>query len=243
VYKNVFDFYEKYDENGRLFRDNIHMVEFLTIVTYFDKLFKPKSKILDACAGTGVYSFYLADKGHFVTACDLVEHNINIIQSNSNFKKLVDATVCNSINLSQYNQNYFDVVLSMGALYHLDTIDSKERVISESIKVCKQNGLVVLAYIPYNLNNPNSIPFPYNNVFFQTKSSEIELIALKYGLKKIHHVGTDGIIKSHGNKLNSVNNNDFKIIMDDFYKICENEDIIENSGHVLWIGIKRKTST
>lgn len=79
---------KNYDEKGRLHRDNAHKVEFLTTVHYFDRLFKEKSIILDACAGTGAYSLYLANKGHKVTACDLVKHNVEIIKESHESEKL-----------------------------------------------------------------------------------------------------------------------------------------------------------
>ncbi len=62
--EQIKSYYENYDEDGRLFRDKAHIPEWLTTVRYFDRLFAPGSHILDACAGTGRYSFYLADKGH-----------------------------------------------------------------------------------------------------------------------------------------------------------------------------------
>jgi len=41
----------------------------------------PGSRILDVCAGTGRYAFYLADRGHTVTACDIIEQYVNMIRS------------------------------------------------------------------------------------------------------------------------------------------------------------------
>lgn len=69
-------YYENYDEEGRLFRDKAHLPEYLTTTRYFDHLFVPNSRILDACAGTGRYAFYLADQGHTVTVSDLVEYYV-----------------------------------------------------------------------------------------------------------------------------------------------------------------------
>jgi Methylase involved in ubiquinone/menaquinone biosynthesis len=104
-------YYEHYDEEGRLFRDKAHLPEWLTTIRYFDRLFVPCSHILDACAGTGRYSFYLADKGHIVTACDLVEHNVDIIKSKPDAEKLREISVCNVLDLSRFDENSFDVVL------------------------------------------------------------------------------------------------------------------------------------
>jgi len=44
-------YYEGYDEDGRLLRDKAHLTEYLTTIRYFDRLFAPNSRILDACAG------------------------------------------------------------------------------------------------------------------------------------------------------------------------------------------------
>jgi len=147
MFENITNYYENYDEDGRLFRDNAHKVEYLTTIRYFDRLFNPSSKILDACAGTGNYSFYLAEKGHKVTACDLVEHNVNIMKSKPNACNLDEISTCNVLDLSRFEKNSFDVVLCMGALYHVREKEIRRQIISECVRVCKSEGIVALAYI------------------------------------------------------------------------------------------------
>ncbi len=71
--KDIYDFYENIDEDTRLKRTKVNRIEFLTTTRYLDKTINPNSKILDACAGTGIYAFYLAANGHKVTAGDLIE--------------------------------------------------------------------------------------------------------------------------------------------------------------------------
>lgn len=66
----VVESYENYKEEDRLTTNNARRIEFITTVRIFDKLFADNSKILDCAAGTGVYAFYLAEKGHKVTATD-----------------------------------------------------------------------------------------------------------------------------------------------------------------------------
>jgi 2-polyprenyl-3-methyl-5-hydroxy-6-metoxy-1,4-benzoquinol methylase len=102
MFENLNAYYENYDEDGRLFRDNAHKVEYLTTIRYFDRLFAPGSLILDACAGTGSYSFYLANKGYKVTACDIVEHNLNIMKGKPDAHKLVEISICNVLDLSRF---------------------------------------------------------------------------------------------------------------------------------------------
>jgi ubiquinone/menaquinone biosynthesis C-methylase UbiE len=71
--KDIYSFYENIDEDMRLKRTKANRIEFLTTIHYLDKVIKPNSKILDACAGGGIYAFHLAKKGHKVIAGDLIK--------------------------------------------------------------------------------------------------------------------------------------------------------------------------
>ena len=233
--ENIIKFYEWYDEEGRLSRDKAHMVEYLVTVRYFDRLFKTGSRILDVCAGAGRYSFYLAEKGHAVTACDLVEHNVDIIKSNPKANILNDILVCNALDLSQFNENSFDIVLCMGALYHVNSNDLKEKVISESARVCKSGGIVVLSYLSAN-KNENIIPASrpeFDGIFFNSVPSEIEGMAIKSGLEKLHHISTRSSSHNEDN-LNELSDENFLKYMEHLYQKCEDEDA--TNGLTLWIG-------
>jgi len=235
--EKILSYYECYDEEGRLFRDNAHMPEYLTSIHYFDRLFLPNCHILDACAGAGTYSFYLANKGHTVTACDLVERNVNIMKSNSSANKLANISVCNVLNMPQFGGDEYDVVLCMGALYHLQEYAAKLKAVSECVRVCKPGGLVVFAYI-VDFQEPLDAT-QYEDVFFASTPDEIEEMARQYGLKKIHNISTDGILKTIGsNNLNEASDEDFIKHMESFYLTCEDPDIIMLGGHALWIGRK-----
>ena len=228
-------------------------MEYLTTIRYFDRLFKPGSRVLDACAGTGRYSFYLAEKGHFVTACDLVEHNVNIIKLKPNADKLTDIAVCDVLDLSRFEDKYFDVVLCMGALYHFRTNDLKEKAIRECTRVCRVGGMVVLAYITKigailaNINDDDSNmdglikviqDTDDRGLFYCAAPCEIDGIAVNCGLEKLHHIGVDGIIHNIGYKLNAATDENFQKFLEYHYATCEDESIIGTSVHGLWIGRK-----
>lgn len=76
----VVESYENYREEERLSTNNARRIEFLTTVRALDELIMGKKKILDCAAGTGVYAFYLADKGHDVTATDITPRHIEVIK-------------------------------------------------------------------------------------------------------------------------------------------------------------------
>lgn len=251
--ERIKSYYEHYDEEGRLSRDRAHLPEYLTTIHYFDRLFRPGSRILDACAGAGRYSFYLADQGHSVTACDLVEHNINIIKSRPDADKLADIAVCDVLDLSHFAEGSFDIVLCMGALYHLDTDELRRHAVAECVRVCKPNGLVALAYI----NKVGSIMASIdaeasnmadqlrvwhgtgsNSIFLATTPQEIERIAAESGLTLLHNIGTDGLIYCVGSKLNAASEEHFREYMQYQLLSCEDQSIIGASLHGLWIGKK-----
>jgi 2-polyprenyl-3-methyl-5-hydroxy-6-metoxy-1,4-benzoquinol methylase len=250
--EKIKNYYTNYDEEGRLFRDNAHKPEYLTTIRYFDRLFKPNSKILDACAGAGRYSFYLADKGHNVTACDLSEHHVNIIKSNPSAGKLADIRVCNVMDLSGFCDNSFDVVLCMGALYHYRNNEDKRQAISECVRVCKQGGMVALAYLTKvgcvymelseNAGNIDELlkyrSGDLESIFVATTPSIINDIAIECGLVKTHNIATDGMVYAVVDKLNKASDENFQKYMDFHYSICEEPDIVGATLHGLWIGKK-----
>lgn len=75
----VVDSYENYKEENRLTTNNARKIEFITTTRVLGEIIKTKSKILDCAAGTGIYSFWLADNGHNVTATDITPRHIEII--------------------------------------------------------------------------------------------------------------------------------------------------------------------
>jgi len=244
--------YENSNEEVRLFRDNAHKTEYLTTIRYFDRLFEPNSKILDACAATGVYSFYLADKGHNVTACDLSEHHVDIMKSSPNVEKLDDIRACNIMDLSAFEDNSFDVVLCMGALYHLPKSEERLKAISECARVCKPGGVVAFAYLTrigcfYRelSDDAGNIDDLLNyrsgslaGLFVATTPAEIEDIATKHGIEKSHTIATDGMIYTVEDKLNRASDDNFQKYMEFHYSICEAPDVVGATLHGLWIGRK-----
>ena len=117
---DVKEFYQnQYDEEARLFRDNANMVEYLTTVHFLDKFIPSGSDILDACAGCGAYAFYLAEKGHKVTAGDFSPRHVEAMKANQKAHMLADIRANNALDMGDFADGSFDVVLCMGALYHL----------------------------------------------------------------------------------------------------------------------------
>jgi len=70
------EFYENYDEDGRL-ASRHGQVEYLTTMRYVKKYLRPGMRILEIGAATGRYSHTLAREGYEVDAVELLAHNIH----------------------------------------------------------------------------------------------------------------------------------------------------------------------
>ena len=245
-------YYENYDEDGRLFRNKAHLPEYLTTIRYFDRLLIPGSRILDACAGTGRYSFYLADKGHIVTACDLVKHHVNIIKSKPGAEKLKEISACNVLDLSRFDENSFDAVLCMGAMYHLPSDNEKIQAIKECTRVCKPGGLVVLSYLNYfavaaaevskGLDDLDEVLATFEDgidcLWKATTPAKMERYVNAAGLEVMHNIGADGISFVLADKVNAATDEAFDKWMEYIYKHCEEPSIVGYNMHGLLFGRK-----
>ena len=79
---NLEKYYNKFNEDHRLTTRH-GIVEFTTSMKYIhDYIPEGESlKILDVGAGTGRYSIPLSREGHNVTAVELVQHNLEVLES------------------------------------------------------------------------------------------------------------------------------------------------------------------
>ena len=125
------NFYEAYDEEGRLGSKH-GMVEYITTMKYIEKYLKPKMRILEIGAATGRYSHALAQRGYQVDAVELVEHNIEIFKQNTIEGEPVTITQGNAIDLSDFESDIYDITLLLGPMYHLFTREDQLKALSEA---------------------------------------------------------------------------------------------------------------
>ena len=208
---------ENYEEAGRLRRNNSSRIEFLTTVHYFVQFFRPNSNILDVCAGGGEYAFYLANQGHEVFACDLMEKHVNIMKTNTDADKLNGIEVANALDLSRFGEGSFDVVLCMGAMYHLFDPKEREKCITECLRVLKTGR---------------------HGVFYGMDFGEVEALVSKFRLNKIADIGANGLRYPLEDIINSDADDEFEAYMEYHLATCEEPSIIGRSPNCLWIGTK-----
>lgn len=137
-------YYNKFNEEKRLSQRR-GIVEFTTSMKYIKECIGDRRglAIADIGAGTGRYSFALADLGHEVTAVELVKYNLGILRSKGD---RVRALQGNALNLKKLSDDSFDITLLFGPLYHLFTFADKVRALSEAKRITRPGGFVLAAY-------------------------------------------------------------------------------------------------
>jgi 2-polyprenyl-3-methyl-5-hydroxy-6-metoxy-1,4-benzoquinol methylase len=102
-----------------------------------------KGKIIDVGGGPGVYSEWLADLGHEVYLIDPVEKHIKQANKRSAKSKKPFKSLLGESRKLELQDNFADVVILHGPLYHLQQKDDRIRSIAEAKRVLKPNGVVL----------------------------------------------------------------------------------------------------
>ena len=154
--------------------------------------------------------------------------------------------------LSRFNDESFDVVLNMGAYYHITNKEEREQTISECLRVLRPGGLFFLAYInkfsniiEYHENWKDDFDYVEKNLergysvddslFYKSSPEEIEEVADRFNLKILHNIATDGFKATIKETINNMDEELFNRYMNYHFKICEIKSILGYSNHALAI--------
>ncbi len=247
------EYYNNCDEAQRLSMDNAHKIEYITTMHFLMKHLPPKCSVLDCCAGCGIYAFPLAKAGYMVTASDLIGKHVDIINSSRERELLEDVYIGDVQDMSRFEDGCFDAVLCLGALYHLQTTEEREKAVSECLRVLKSGGIFAFSYINRNacfINHFKKAPAQVEGtlrlldddggrvIFYDMDFGEVDKLMSKFDAEKVVDVGTDGLIYVLYDEINNLNNEQFNNYMKYQLATCDQPSIIGHSMHGLWIGRK-----
>jgi len=143
ISKDIEQFYNQASEETRL--DNgMGVFEFERIKSLIEKhISAPNITIIDVGGGTGKYSEWLAKKGHKVHLIEPVEKHIKLAQKRANkLKNKFSVQIGESRNLD-IKDNFADLVILHGPLYHLQKEEDRAKTISEAKRVLKKGGIIL----------------------------------------------------------------------------------------------------
>ena len=93
-----------------------------------------------------------------MTAVELIEHNLEILRSKLDGTEPITAIQGNALELSLLPDNFFDLTMLLGPMYHLYTKGEKLRALSEAVRVTKSGGHILVAYC---MNEPTVIQYVF----------------------------------------------------------------------------------
>ncbi len=246
-------FYQKYDEDKRL-NDRQGYVEYITTMKYIHKYLEPGMKIIEIGAGTGRYSLELAKEGYQVTAIELVERNIEVFKNKIQNLDSIQIIQGNAMNLECIADESMDITLSLGPMYHLFSKEHKRKALEEAIRVTKKGGIIMIAYC---LNEATVLQYCFgknslwndyqkgllsgdftwtaniNDAFALVRPSDIRSLTIGYPVERIGLVATDGATRYLPDMIESMSDALYQKYIEYHFTICERQDLIGASNHVL----------
>lgn len=144
--KTIQDFYQSYNENGRIERHPLEFIRTKDII--LRNLPKKSIKIIDLCGASGHYAYWLAEMGHEVHLMDLSPKHIDEAKNNrKKYNAELASITCGDARSLKFENESFDMVLLMGALYHLQEINDRIQCLKEVYRILKKDGIAILSYI------------------------------------------------------------------------------------------------
>jgi SAM-dependent methyltransferase len=139
---------DAHDEESRL-ADRIGPFEYertkSVIARYLDR---GQQIVVDAGGGTGAYTLWLAEQGHEAHFIDLVPRHVDLVREKAreHFLTLGSANVGDARSL-RFEDEFADLVLLMGPLYHLTDQGDRIKALRECARVVKKGGRVLCTAI------------------------------------------------------------------------------------------------
>ena len=250
----LINYYNEYDEEGRLANSRVGRVEYLTTRKHIDELLKPYSRIAEIGAGTGRYSVTLSKEGYDVTAVELVQHNLDILESKLDGSENIVTYQGNALDLNMLDDNTYDMTLVVGPMYHLYSDEEKITALREAVRITKPGGHILVAYC---MNEATVIQYVFfffmlretmdlnmltddwkcisepKDLFEMVRVEDIERINAAVPVERVKLVATDGASRYIRDYLEEMDEETFTKWLSYHFATCERQDLIGATNHSL----------
>ena len=241
--------------------------EFLITCRMLNRYIKPNDKILDIGGGPGRYTFEFAKRGCEVTLFDLSPGNIKFAGEKSAELNLPVKTVCGDARTADKLVNgTFDHVLLMGPMYHLLEESDRITAVNAALNLLKPGGIIFVSFInlfgciSFGMKNcpefvaveieknflehviaQKSYRGDQGNTFTRTyiyDQHEILPFMSQFPLEKLHLFGQESILSPCEENIMSQSKEIVNFWLDLCEKLCEREDLLSWSEHLMYVGRK-----
>jgi len=255
------EYYNKFNEDKRLTKPH-GQVEYRTSMKYIheclDRLCHggrdhADIRILDVGAGTGAYALPLAAEGYAVTAVEPVRHNLSRLKQKDTEGK-VKAYQGNAMDLKRFADGSFDVVLLFGPMYHLFTFADKVRAMQEALRVTKDGGYILIAYI---MNEYGVLSYGFREghvkecladgrldqnfhcvsgpkeLYDYVRLEDMERLNAAVGAHRVKIIAADGPANYMRPLLHAMDAETFELFMRYHLSTCERAELLGASAHLV----------
>lgn len=255
---NIEKHYNKHPEDLRLQRRH-GQVEFETTMHHLHRFLKPDSLVLDIGAGTGRYTSALMAEGYKVKAVELVQRNIDVFRKR---EPLADVVKGDARHMPFLPDNYADVTLLLGPLYHLIGDEEKVRALKEAERVTKPGGVIFVAYLmnEYSIlsycfdedrieglmqqgfvNNEFHVRTPEGELYDYVRIEDVDRLNHLAGLERVTVFSPDGAADYMRTRLNRMTEQTFRHFIEYQKTISERPDLIGAGSHIVDV-VRKKES-
>jgi len=257
--EKVKEYYENVNEDARLFKQTLEFTRSKSIISRY--LSADGMNIADVGGGTGPYSFWLAEQGHNVNLLDITQKHIDMAKQKSIADNiaLASCTCADARNLPYQNES-MDIVLVMGALYHLQSQESRAACLREAFRVLKRGGHVIctvisrytalVATLKWNLSHIYDLAalkkiietgmvdgFTFPQAYFHTPS-EITTELSTAGFFNTHTIAVEGIAAPFGDYTLPADENEAARLLSYIELVESTPEVMGVSRNIIAVGKK-----
>lgn len=143
VSRTIDEFYTRASEEGRL-KDGLGPLEFERNKELIGRFLPEKGgTILDVGGGPGIYSEWMTKIGYSVFLVDPVLKHIQQAQKRAEKRKKRFSVKQGEARNLDFPDNFADLVILHGPLYHLQDKINRVKAINEAKRVVKENGIIL----------------------------------------------------------------------------------------------------
>lgn len=157
--------------------------------------------------------------------------------------------------LSQFADDYFDVTLSLGPMYHLYEADEVNRAIDEAIRVTKPGGVILFAFISVfaimyanyfygkwakgqaeNFTDDYKVRHFKEQIFTGYDVTEFEDLFREKPVDWITTAGVDGLLEPIEKRPDfAMTDEEFEAFSEWYLAFAEKRELLGNTNHLLYI--------